>query len=108
MGLVSRRGRRGRPPKLSVTTEQQAQRRRERLQEVRALKDRFENLNEVGASKTLTFCFVPLTNTCCFQLVEQCEDEELMDIVLPRLTKILSAWELLLAKVAGADLKTLV
>uniref|UniRef100_H3C3K2 C2H2-type domain-containing protein n=1 Tax=Tetraodon nigroviridis TaxID=99883 RepID=H3C3K2_TETNG len=65
VGLVSRRGRRGRPPKLSVTTEQQAQRRRERLQE----------------------------------LVEQCEDEELMDIVLPRLTKILSAWELLLAKV---------
>lgn len=36
---------------------------------------------------------------CCFQLVEQCEDEELMDIVLPRLTKMLSLWELLLAKV---------
>ncbi|XP_067471402.1 zinc finger protein 839 isoform X2 [Thunnus thynnus] len=68
VGLVSRRGRRGRPPKLSVTmatAEQQAERRRERLQE----------------------------------LVEQCEDEELMDIVLPRLTKVLSLWELLLAKV---------
>lgn len=37
--------------------------------------------------------------TVCLQLVEQCEDEELMDIVLPRLTKILSVWELLLAKV---------
>lgn len=36
---------------------------------------------------------------CRLQLVEQCEDEELMDIVLPRLTKILSVWELLLAKV---------
>jgi len=35
----------------------------------------------------------------CFQLVEQCEDEELMDIVLPRLTKVLSLWEFLLAKV---------
>lgn len=45
------------------------------------------------------FCFVSVMNAYCFQLVEQCEDEELMDIVLPRLTKILSAWELLLAKV---------
>lgn len=36
---------------------------------------------------------------CCFQLVEQCEDEELMDIILPRLTKVMSLWELLLAKV---------
>lgn len=35
------------------------------------------------------------------ELVEQCEDEELMDIVLPRLTKVLSLWELLLAKVEG-------
>lgn len=35
----------------------------------------------------------------CLQLVEQCEDEELMDIVLPRLTKVMSLWELLLAKV---------
>lgn len=34
VGLVGRRGRRGRPPKLTVTTEQQAQRRRDRLQEV--------------------------------------------------------------------------
>ncbi|XP_061898448.1 zinc finger protein 839 isoform X2 [Entelurus aequoreus] len=33
------------------------------------------------------------------ELVEQCEDEELMDIVLPRLTKVLSVWEMLLAKV---------
>uniref|UniRef100_A0A8P4G9P7 C2H2-type domain-containing protein n=1 Tax=Dicentrarchus labrax TaxID=13489 RepID=A0A8P4G9P7_DICLA len=33
------------------------------------------------------------------EVVEQCEDEELMDIVLPRLTKVLSLWELLLAKV---------
>ncbi|AWP15950.1 putative zinc finger protein 839 [Scophthalmus maximus] len=68
VGLVSRRGRRGRPPKISVTTvtsEQQVDRRRDRLRE----------------------------------LVEQCEDEELMDIVLPRLTKVLSLWELLLAKV---------
>ena len=40
-----------------------------------------------------------MTTTCCVQLVEQCEDEELMDIVLPRLTKMLSLWELLLAKV---------
>lgn len=39
MGLVGRRGRRGRPPKLTVTTEQQAQRRRDRLQEVRGDKD---------------------------------------------------------------------
>lgn len=46
----------------------------------------------------MLFCFVSLIITC-FQLVEQCEDEELMDVVLPRLTKILSAWELLLAKV---------
>ncbi|KAG7509683.1 zinc finger protein 839 [Solea senegalensis] len=65
VGLVSRRGRRGRPPKLSVTSEQQTQKRRDRLHE----------------------------------LVEQCEDEELMDIVLPRLTQVLSLWELLLAKV---------
>lgn len=68
VGLVSRRGRRGRPPKLTVTAEtaeQQAERRRDRLQ----------------------------------ALVEQCEDEELMDVVLPRLTKMLSLWELLLAKV---------
>ncbi|XP_069392363.1 zinc finger protein 839 isoform X2 [Paralichthys olivaceus] len=68
VGLVSRRGRRGRPPKLSVTmvtSEQQAEGRRDRLQE----------------------------------LVAECEDEELMDIVLPRLTKVLSLWELLLAKV---------
>ncbi|KAK2892339.1 zinc finger protein 839 isoform X1 [Channa argus] len=68
VGLVSRRGRRGRPPKVSVTTviaEQQMERRQDRLQE----------------------------------LVEQCEDEELMDIVLPRLTKVLSLWDLLLAKV---------
>uniref|UniRef100_A0A8C9XG61 Zinc finger protein 839 n=1 Tax=Sander lucioperca TaxID=283035 RepID=A0A8C9XG61_SANLU len=65
-----RRGRRGRPRKIAVTTvtlEQQAERRRDRLQE----------------------------------LVEQCEDEELMDVVLPRLTKVLSLWELLLAKVEG-------
>lgn len=34
-----------------------------------------------------------------FQLVDQCDDEELMDITLPRLTKVLSLWELLLAKV---------
>lgn len=47
-----------------------------------------------------------LTDPFCWQLVEQCEDEELMDVVLPRLTKILSAWELLLAKVPGADLRT--
>lgn len=70
-GLVSRRGRRGRPPKLvvaMVTAEQQVERRRDRLQE----------------------------------LVEQCEDEELMDIVLPRLTKVLSLWEVLLAKVEGS------
>lgn len=33
------------------------------------------------------------------ELVDQCEDEELMDVVLPRLTKVLSVWELLLAKV---------
>ncbi|MED6271464.1 hypothetical protein CHARACLAT_020540 [Characodon lateralis] len=32
------------------------------------------------------------------ELVEQCEDEELMDVVLPRLTSMLSLWELLLAK----------
>lgn len=32
------------------------------------------------------------------ELVEQCEDEELMDVVLPRLTKMLSLWEFLLAK----------
>lgn len=42
---------------------------------------------------------VSLTTVCCLQLVEQCEDEELMDVVLPRLTKFLSVWELLLAKV---------
>lgn len=38
VGLVSRRGRRGRPPKLGVTmvtAEQQVERRRERLEEVR-------------------------------------------------------------------------
>ncbi len=40
-----------------------------------------------------------MTTVYCLQLVEQCEDEELMDIVLPRLTKVLSLWELLLAKV---------
>ncbi|XP_017293157.1 uncharacterized protein znf839 [Kryptolebias marmoratus] len=33
------------------------------------------------------------------ELVEQCEAEELTDVVLPRLTKVLSLWELLLAKV---------
>ena len=44
-------------------------------------------------------CCVSMTTMCCVQLVEQCEDEELMDIVLPRLTKMLSLWELLLAKV---------
>ncbi|XP_037550730.1 uncharacterized protein znf839 [Nematolebias whitei] len=33
------------------------------------------------------------------ELVEQCEVEELTDVVLPRLTKVLSLWELLLAKV---------
>lgn len=37
---------------------------------------------------------------CCgVQLVAQCDDEDLMDIVLPRLTRLLSVWELLLAKV---------
>ncbi|XP_054653689.1 uncharacterized protein znf839 isoform X2 [Dunckerocampus dactyliophorus] len=36
------------------------------------------------------------------ELVNQCEDEELMDIVLPRLTKVLSVWEMLLAKVERA------
>ncbi|KAM3595497.1 uncharacterized protein V6R79_024374 [Siganus canaliculatus] len=36
-------------------------------------------------------------------LVEQCEDEELMDVVLPRLTKVLTLWELLLAKVEGSS-----
>nr|XP_057946577.1 uncharacterized protein LOC131140313 isoform X1 [Doryrhamphus excisus] len=36
------------------------------------------------------------------ELVDQCEDEELMDIVLPRLTKVLSVWEMLLAKVERA------
>lgn len=49
--------------------------------------------------KYLMWCSVSLTTVCCLQLVEQCEDEELMDIVLPRLTKVLSLWELLLAKV---------
>lgn len=39
-GLVSRRGRRGRPPKLTVTLEQQIERRRERLQEVRETGER--------------------------------------------------------------------
>ena len=40
-----------------------------------------------------------MTMVFYLQLVAQCEDEELMDIVLPRLTKVLSLWELLLAKV---------
>ncbi|XP_049596990.1 protein split ends isoform X2 [Syngnathus scovelli] len=68
LSLMGRRGRPGRPPKQvggTVSAELQAERRRERLQE----------------------------------LVDQCEDEELMDIVLPRLTKVLSVWEMLLAKV---------
>lgn len=53
MGLVGRRGRRGRPPKLSVTTEQQAQRRRDRLQEVRGQKCTIqEPRNGVKAEKS--------------------------------------------------------
>ncbi|KAK5917527.1 hypothetical protein CgunFtcFv8_012410 [Champsocephalus gunnari] len=69
-GLVSRRGRRGRPPKLAVTmatAEQLAERRRERLQEV----------------------------------VQQCGDQELVEVLLPRLSEKISLWELLLAKVDG-------
>lgn len=97
MGLVGRRGRRGRPPKLCVTmpdAEQQAERRRDRLQEVsrrKFVKVLFFNLS------------VSMTTACGFQVVKQCEDEELMDIVLPRLTKVLSLWELLLAKVKHCD-----
>lgn len=51
------------------------------------------------------FCYAPRVRfsdgrLVRLQLVDQCEDEELMDIVLPRLTKVLSVWELLLAKVS--------
>ncbi|KAM4625629.1 zinc finger protein 839 [Polymixia lowei] len=38
------------------------------------------------------------------ELVEQCEDEELMEVVLPRLAKALTLWELLLAKVGKGGL----
>lgn len=42
------------------------------------------------------------------QVVEQCEDEELMDIVLPRLTKVMSLWELMLAKVRTHEGQTFI
>lgn len=35
----------------------------------------------------------------CFQLIKQCEDEELMEIVLPRLATVITVWEFLLMKV---------
>ncbi|KAG7277756.1 hypothetical protein CRUP_023044 [Coryphaenoides rupestris] len=68
IGHPGRRGRRGRPPKLGgakASAELQAERRKDRLQE----------------------------------LVEQCEDQEVMEVLLPRLAKALTLWELLLAKV---------
>ena len=34
-----------------------------------------------------------------FQLMRQCEDEELMEVVLPRLAKVITLWEFLLCKV---------
>lgn len=66
VGLVSRRGRRGRPPKLTVTTEQQAQRRRDRLQEVRGEKDSKKYNGCKYIKKYVLFCLVSTSNTYCF------------------------------------------
>lgn len=37
----------------------------------------------------------------CFitQVLEQCNDEDLMDVVFPRLTKVMTVWEFILMKV---------
>ena len=34
----------------------------------------------------------------CVQIVRECSDEELMEIVLPRLAKVITLWEFLLMK----------
>lgn len=34
-----------------------------------------------------------------FQITKECSDEELMEIVLPRLAKVITLWEFLLMKV---------
>lgn len=102
VGLIGRPGRRGRPPKLGVipvTVKQQAERRQHRLQEVRR-RTGADGADGAGSFwGTRWVWFTSVTALSCLQLVEQCEDEELMDVVLPRLTKMLSLWELLLAKV---------
>lgn len=85
-----------------ATAEQQVERRRERLQEVRLIfsipPEHLLTSRHGVTSQDLNL--VTLTNVCSVQLVEQCEDEQLIDVVLPRLTKVLSLWELLLAKVS--------
>lgn len=37
------------------------------------------------------------------QLVRQCDDEELMEVVLPRLSSVITLWEFLMMKVESPD-----